>query len=298
MTELHLTDEQIASLADDSPSGPDRALLAEHLRACESCQAAFRDTVRYRAMLLADATVFRAPDADVRAARRIGEPRREAGRTRRTVAGLRWLGSPGVLAGLSAAAMLIAAVGLWQAGYRPIRSHNYTHWFEPLQQAAETASADGSIVLPGTEDVAGMTSPLHRTGYVEPNAAIESALDGLMRAYRDRPDPDVAHWLISGCLATGDVERASIYIHDARLRFPEQARFVVLDAIVAYRANDMDRAERLLQSVLEADPHNGVAMLNLALVQYESGQWDSARRTLDLVRTEFPGRRWRPGPPH
>jgi TolA-binding protein len=51
----------------------------------------------------------------------------------------------------------------------------------------------------------------------------------------------------------------------------------------------MDRAERLLQSALANDPDNGAAMLNLALVQYEMGQVDSARRTLEMVRSHFPG---------
>ncbi len=282
MTELHLTDEQLASLADGSLSVTDRGLLAEHLRSCRACQAAFHDTVRYRAMLLSDPSIFRAPDAALRVARAI--PREE----RRAVPRLRWAMSPGRLALAGAVVILVAAVGLWQAGYRPF-GHDNDRWFQPLRLAAVNASAGGSIVLPGTEDAAAATSPLHRSGYVEPSKAIESALDELTQAYRSHPDPDVAHWLITGYLATGEVERAGIYIHDARLRFPDESRFVVLDAIVAYRSNQLDRAERLLQSVLVSDPHNGAALLNLALVQYESGQMDSARRTLELVKTQFPG---------
>ena len=286
MTELHLTDEQLASLADDSLAGADRGLLIEHLRSCPACHEAFRDTVRYRAMLLSDASVFRAPDDAVRAARRIGESRRRT--ESRALPGVRWLLTPGRLAGLAAAALVVTAVGLWQAGYGPMRN-DYRDVFQPLRQAAVNASSEGSIVLPGTEDVAATSAPLYRTGRVEPDAAIQAALSELMGAYQDRPSPDIAHWLISGCLATGDVERASIYARDARLRFPADTRFTVLDAIVAYRSDDMERAERLLQSALESDPENGAAMLNLALVQYETGQLASARRTLELVRTHFPG---------
>ncbi|HET6348798.1 MAG TPA: tetratricopeptide repeat protein, partial [Candidatus Krumholzibacteria bacterium] len=58
---------------------------------------------------------------------------------------------------------------------------------------------------------------------------------------------------------------------------------------VAYRTNDLDRAENLLRTALDTNPRDGAALLNLALVQYETGQWESARRTLQLVRTEFPG---------
>ena len=76
---------------------------------------------------------------------------------------------------------------------------------------------------------------------------------------------------------------------DARLRYPGDQRFVILEALVAYRSSDMARAERLLQFALRQDPLNGVALLNLGLVQYEQGQWDIARRTFESVRTRFAG---------
>lgn len=134
-----------------------------------------------------------------------------------------------------------------------------------------------------------MTSPLHRSGYVPVDEAIASALLQLTRAYREDANPEIAHWLISGFLATGELEQARLFAEDARLRFSDDARFLVLDAIVAYRSGELDRAEQLLQTALEAEPQNGAAMLNLALVQYESGRVDSARRTLELVRSQFRG---------
>ncbi|HET6463354.1 MAG TPA: zf-HC2 domain-containing protein, partial [Candidatus Krumholzibacteria bacterium] len=63
MTDLHLTETQLAALVDESLSDGERGFLIEHLRACEHCHAAFRDTVRYRAIMMSDSTVFRAPDA-------------------------------------------------------------------------------------------------------------------------------------------------------------------------------------------------------------------------------------------
>jgi Flp pilus assembly protein TadD len=124
---------------------------------------------------------------------------------------------------------------------------------------------------------------------VQADEAINSALAGLTAAYRNAPNADMAHWLISGYLATGDVETGRLYIQDARLRFSDDTRFLVLDAIVAYRMSDMARAETLLRTALDANPRDGAALLNLALVQYESGQVDSARRTLQLVRSQFAG---------
>jgi tetratricopeptide (TPR) repeat protein len=287
MTELHLTDEQLASLADDSLSSTDRGLLREHLRSCPSCHEAFRDTVRYRAMLLSDASIFRAPDNALRVARQIGEVRRRRPEPR-TFPGLRWLMTPGALAGATAAALIVTGVALWHNSGRS-GSSEYDQFFAPIQVAAAHASSEGSILLPGAEDSTPATSAVYRTGRVEPSEAIDNALDELMRAHKNRPNPEVAHWLITGCLATGDVERAAIYAQDARLRFPEEIRFTVLDAIVAYRSEEMERAERLLQSALTNDPENGAAMLNLALVQYEMGRLEAARSTLEMVRTHFPG---------
>ncbi len=287
MTELHLTDEQLAALADGSMTETDRALLQEHVRTCNFCHDSYLDTVRYRAMLVADASIFRAPDAVVRLARSIPSRRSEVRPSTRTESRRRWFAPP-ALAGYAAAALVVAAVAMWQAGIRP-GGNRYDAYFSPLQQAAANASNEGSIILPGTEETAAAASTLHRSGIVPVDETIASALAQLTRAYREDANPEVAHWLISGYLATGDLEQARLFAQDARLRFSGDARFLVLDAIVAYRSEEFERAERLLQAALDADPNNGAALLNLALVQYETGRVESARRTLELVRSQFPG---------
>ncbi len=290
MTELHLTDEQLAALADDSMTETDRALLIEHVRSCNPCHDGYLDAVRYRAILLTDASVFRAPDGIVRLARSIAKPGASydsVERHPRAEARRRWFSAP-TLAGAALATVALAAVVMWQSGIR-IGGNRYAIYFSPLQQAAASASAEGSIVLPGTEDATAVTSSLHRSGFVAADETIAAALSQLTRAYREDANPEVAHWLISGYLATGELEQARVFTQDARLRFSEDARFLVLDAIVAYRSEEFDRAERLLQAALDAEPGNGAALLNLALVQYETGRIDSARRTLELVRSQFAG---------
>ncbi len=289
MTELHLTDEQLAALADASMPAADRALLIEHVRSCTSCHESYLDAVRYRAILLADASVFRAPDPMMRLARSIaksGNVGYDAVERHPRARSRRWFATP-ALAGAAVAVIAIAAVVLWQSGR--LGGNRYEPYFSPLQQAAVSASVEGSIVIPGTEDAAATTSSAYRSGFVAPDETIAAALAQLKKAYKDDANPEVAHWLISGYLATGDLEQARLFAEDARLRFSDDARFLVLDAIVAYRSEEFDRAERLLQAAIEADPQNGAALLNLALVQYESGQVESARRTLELVRSQFPG---------
>lgn len=280
MTDLHLTETQLAALVDESLSDGERAFLVDHLRSCEHCHAAYRDTVRYRAILMSDSTVFRAPDTVMDLARRVARP----SRSERVAPRLRWF-EPRLAAGLCAAAVVVTVSVVWYTHRQPAS----TQWLPTLRQAAASASADGSIVLPGVEEVVAATTAEHRTGFVQPDESINMALAGLTAAYRDRPNADVAHWLISGYLATGEVEKGRVYIQDARLRFPDDSRFIVLDGIVAYRTNDLDRAESLLREALDVNPRDGAALLNLALVQYEAGQWDSARRTLQAVRTEFAG---------
>lgn len=281
MTELHLTDSQLAALVDESLGDSERGFLVDHLRTCEPCHAAYRDTVRYRAMLLADSSIFRAPDAAMDRARRVAKPAPPARRAPR----LRWF-EPRLVAGLTAAAVVVIAGVAWYTHHQP---DSYAQWLPTLKQAAASASADGSIVMPGVEEIVAATTAEHRSGFVQADDAITSALAGLTTAYHDVPNADVAHWLISGYLATGDVETGRLYIQDARFRFPQDSRFLVLDAIVAYRMSDMARAETLLRTALDANPRDGAALLNLALVQYESGQWDSARRTLLLVKSQFAG---------
>jgi len=281
MTDLHLTDAQLAALVDESLGDSERSFLVEHLRTCEDCHAAYRDTVRYRAIMMADSTVFRAPDSILDLARRVAKP----SRPERTAPRLRWF-EPRLAAGLCAAAVVVTAGVVWYTHRQPASS---SQWLPTLKQAAASASAEGSIVLPGVEEVVAATSAEHRTGFVQADESITSALSGLTEAYGEHPNADIAHWLISGYLATGEVEKARLYIQDARLRFPEDSRFLVLDGIVAYRTNDLDRAENLLREALNANPRDGAALLNLALVQYENGQVDSARRTLQMVRTEFAG---------
>jgi tetratricopeptide (TPR) repeat protein len=293
MTQLHLTDDQLSGLVDGSIGETERALLKEHLHNCRSCYMAYEDALRYRAIWEVDPSVFRAPPAiaaiahetPVRARRNAEQPAREHRRQR-----FAWGSWAPALTGAVAVIAVVAAIAIWRPEVlQPPRSE-YSELFAPVRAAVEEASTGGSIVLPGTESVAGETVTAYRAGFVDADPAVTDALHDLAEAYRDdRTSPEVAHWLISGFLAVGQLENARLYVEDARRRYPGDQRFVILEAIVAYRGNDMQRAERLLQLALQRDPFNGVALLNLGLVQYEQGQWDMARRTLESVRSRFAG---------
>lgn len=287
--ELHLTEEQLSALVEGAISSSDRALLQEHVRKCEQCHAAFTDAVRYRGIWETDATVFRAPDAYMELAASIPESQPAAPaaeRPRKT-----WWPALAPALATAAVVVLVAAVAVW----RPFLPNQHDARFSaailgPIQAAVADASTAGAIVIPGGEAAAATALPMHRSGIASPDPAVVNALRQLTLAYRDNSaSPDAAHWLISGFLATGQLENARVYAQDARLRFPDDVRFALLDALVAYRSRDMSRAERLLQLVLHEDPHNGAALINLGLVQYEQGQWDAAKRTFEMARSRFAG---------
>ncbi|MDH3198123.1 MAG: tetratricopeptide repeat protein [Candidatus Krumholzibacteria bacterium] len=281
--DLHLTEEQLSILADGKLAEGEGALLRGHLRACPECSRALQDLRRYTAIWETDASVLRAP-AEL-AAFAHGLPRREraAGRPLWTTWAPR-------LAAASALVAAVAAIALWQPWRGPAGGGDYDRLLGPVQAAVETASNGGAILLPGAEATAASTLPGYRAGHADADEAVAEALRMLSQVYlAGRASADVAHWLVSGFIAVGDIETARVYAEDARLRFPDDVRFIVLEAITAYRSNEMPRAERLLQTALERDPQSGAALLNLGLVQYEQGQWDNARRTFQMVRARFAG---------
>lgn len=289
VSDRHLSQEQLALLVEGGGSESQLAWLREHLRMCPECASAYTDTLRYRAIWEADASLFRASDELVELARRVPERSMEtAHREPRAVPSF-WRSWVPALGGVAAVIALVAAAWLWMPG-KFLHNDGYAALLPPLQQAVVVASMEGSIVIPGGESAAGTTTPQYRAGTVAQDDIIAASLDRLADVYNEAPgNPDVAHWLISGYLATGQLDNADLFVVDARRRFPSDIRFIVLEALIAYRLDDMDRAERLLQTAVTANPAYGPALVNLGLVQYERGQIDAARRTFETVRVQFAG---------
>jgi len=293
----HLTDEQLAQLVDGSISDPARVLLEEHLRACRTCFGAYEDALRYRAVWSTDPAVFRAPasittiahEMPLRVARQQAEREREAD-SGALGARITWRSLIPAIGAAVVVVAMVTALALWRPDMMRPAPGEYSELFVPVKAAVEEASIGGAIMLPGGEAVAASTMPAFRSGRATASEHVSNALASLAEAYRDEDTPpEVAHWLISGFLAVGELESARLYSEDSRRRYPGDERFVILEAIVAYRSNDMKRAERLLQMALRDNPRNGAALLNLGLVQYEQGQFDVARQTLETVRQEFAG---------
>lgn len=286
MTDRHLTEEQLAILAEGGDD-PSIRLLREHVRGCDECAGALDDVVRYRALWLADPSVFRATDTLVARASAVVDGEVERRPRDRAAIPTFWRSWAPVLGSVAVVVVLVAALTIWHPlGNGP----DYASLFQPVQNAVAVASMEGAIVIPGGESAASTTIPEYRSGIATEDAIIASSLQRLAALYHRNPsNADVAHWLISGYLAVGDLDNAAVFVDDARRRFPGDIRFTVLEALVAYRLNDFDRAERLLHTAVRTDPDYGPALLNLGLVQYERGQLDSARQVFETVRTQFAG---------
>lgn len=289
VSDRHLSEEQVALLVEGGASESNLAWLREHLRMCPDCASAYTDALRYRAIWEADASIFRASDELVALARSVPGLGTETAEREPLAVPSFWRSWSPVLGGAALVVAVVAALTLWMPGQL---RHNdgYADLLPPLQRAVGVASMEGSIVIPGGEAAAGTTTPQYRAGTVVQDDIIAASLDRLADVYNNAPDnPDVAHWLVSGYLATGQLDNADLFVVDARRRFPSDIRFLVLEALIAYRLDDMDRAERLLQTAVANYPAYGPALVNLGLVQYEQGQLESARRTFETVRVQFAG---------
>ena len=289
VSDRHLSEEQLALLVEGNGSQSNLAWLREHLRMCPDCASAYTDALRYRAIWEADASIFRASDELVALARRVPDRAAETANREPLAVPSFWRSWSPVFGSVAAVIVLVAALVLWVPG-QFLHNDGYTDLLPPLQRAVVVASMEGSIVIPGGEAAAATTSPQYRAGIVAQDDIIAASLDRLADVYNDAPDnPDVAHWLISGYLATGQLDNADLFAVDARRQFPSDIRFLVLEALIAYRLDDMDRAERLLQTAVTTNPTYGTALVNLGLVQYEQGHLESARRTFETVRVQFAG---------
>jgi tetratricopeptide (TPR) repeat protein len=284
----HASHEEIASFIAGSIGEIDRARVRVHLECCEGCREAYRYAVRYRGMHNGvpadDAPSIQA----LRAAKAIAERdylRTNANRrgTRRWVAGL----GPAGRAVLTAAVVVVFVLAVvW---LRPISMDGdfdlHSEALFPITDAMVTASQRNPLVLPGVQQELGVVPATLRSGPVTVTRRLDNSLSRLALAYNAGSlSGDEAQWLIGGYVATGQIANARIFIEDARERYPEDTDLVVLEGILAYGADDLERAAALFESVLEEDEGDAVAAFNLAVVKEEAGETSDARDWFERVR--------------
>ena len=280
----HISAEGLAQLAEGSGTLTEEQW--QHLCRCRSCFAACAEAVRYRSAWLHEPESFSVPADLQRAAAAIAEPGRAADRT--LPARIGWQGrvARGLASSLSrllpprrALASVVAAVVL-VAVLLVALQRSPTHepaTLDSVRLAMVEASAAG-MILPGTESDELPSLPAYRSGLTNEDETLRNALADLARRRVEQPEnQDYAFWLVAGNLAAGQIDNAGVFVRQARQAFPDDIRLPVLEAIIAYRRSELDRAEELLREAIRRDPDDEVARFNLAILLRERGGESEAR---------------------
>jgi hypothetical protein len=288
----HASHEEIASFIEGSTGEIDTMRIRAHLQSCDRCLDAYRYAVRYRGMH-DDLPASDAPSREaVRAAKAIAQ--RDYLRDNYDRRGKRrWIANltpAGRVAFSAAAVAVFAAAVFWLRpfalgdGFDP-----YSQELTPVTTAMVTASERGQLVLPGVENDLGSAPATVRSGVARITRPLDNALAKLAVAYNDGAlASEEAQWLIGGYLATGQTENARVYIEDAHGRYPDDRDLLVLEGMLAFGQDDLERAAELFESVLQEEPDNVVAAFNLAVVKMESEDDAAARELFERVRDLAP----------
>ncbi len=261
----HVDWNDLAALAEQGGVPASEQTLA-HLAVCAECLAAYGEAVRSRDGILAGErpAVPAVPRLRV-------VPRRR-----------RWGKAAWSTGGLAAAAVLLVLLMPRQPEVFGPGDPRFA-----LQERLAELSGAGPV-YPGVERVAAGAATRYRSG----GDAATPGIDALLQPWAERfgadpADSDAAYWLSAGYLASGRLNYADDVLRRALQRHPDAAGLRHLDAVTAYRLNELDRAEDALRAILARRPADGVARFNLALIAFETQRLDEARTALrDLAADE------------
>lgn len=262
----HMSWNDLAVLAERGRDHADGAVLA-HLAVCADCLAAYGEAVRCRDAELAGVAVETGAPAPVPV--RLVPPWQRWGR-------VAW--STGSLA--AAAVLLILLLPRDPGGFGPDDPRS------ALQARLVEMSGDGPL-MPGVEQLVGVEGPRYRAGTDASAGDLDELLTPWARRFGSDPaDSEAAYWLSAGYLASGRLNYADDVLRRALQRQPQAVGLQHLDAVTAYRLNELDRAEAVLRRILAARPADGVARFNLALIEVETRRIEQARLVLDELAAD------------
>ncbi|UCG52415.1 MAG: hypothetical protein JSW58_02360, partial [Candidatus Latescibacterota bacterium] len=248
----HPTVEDIARLIEGRLGEIDRARVVAHMRTCKGCFEKYQDSAVLQGLWETGAPGFDSTKELVRAGGHVtarDSDTVDTGRVERPSVSRSWFKRPAPVAAVAAALVFVVVGGYWlgsrdRSGIPALDPSVLT----PVKAAVETASGWGPIILPGGEDGVGNNGSIYRSGYVRLDDPLNTSLTLLYEEYqRGSPSQDVAYWLVAGHVATGQIDAARDFVADARKRYPNDQRIVVVEAIVAYLDGEYDRSEKLLK---------------------------------------------------
>jgi tetratricopeptide (TPR) repeat protein len=266
--DVHLSEEELAVLADgrEPRNGPDPRL--QHLARCRSCMAAYADAVRYRAAWLARPERFTT---------RLPSRRALGWATRRRV------GNGWVLA----AASLAVAVGMTTAflGVFEVQPRSLPSGVRPVLEAASSTG----LVLPGGHAGAAPVSSSYRSNPPVPQAAADAIEDMRVRYENGERSLDHLFALSDALIAARQIDLARDYTAEGLRLAPSDPRFLLLAGILADLDGAPERAEQLLRAARREAPHDPTVALDLGLILVENRGLAAAAPLLREVIANVPG---------
>ena len=268
----HLTEEQLAELAERGTHPTRDEPAIRHLARCRTCMAAYADAVRYRGAWLAVPELFESKGQLPSAERR---PVRVAGIG--PAARVAWIG-------VAAGVVVAAAVGLHFA-----RQPSVTDPLPPGALAQLLVRSSGAdLVYPGGEAGAALQATPYRSGLPD-SGEFEVAIDSLRLRYEHGArQPSDLYLLSATLLAAGRLDLASDYVAEGRATAPKDARFLVLAAMLSRRQGDDAGALQQLREARKLAPRDLTLMLDHAMLLSESGANEEATTLLREVIRRAP----------
>ncbi len=162
----------------------------------------------------------------------------------------------------------------------------------PVRAAIETASKWGRIVIPGGEESLNGRVTVYRSGSVPLNDSLMISLNYLYETYQQGgPSREVTYWLMAGYVATGQVDAARdlLVSDEERTEYLSDSSIAILEALIAYMDGKYNKSEALFRKILEVEPDNPVAGINLAIVLDEQGDDEEAREILLRIQDHHAG---------
>jgi len=269
----HLTSDELALLAEGR-AGEAAINFREHLAHCKDCFQAYHDAVEFRAQSLVGQEPA-APSELLQNGRNIPFRRSVgAGVTRKP----HWR----IIVASVAAVVVIGAAWMFFGPRETGKTSLPVSDVAVLGDLVADASAKG-LVFPETPEVrSGRT--VYRSGDLGSSPDVRRIVERLRMLEKEgKATPDDLFWLASAELASGNLERARLYLTKAEGN--TDPRLLKLRGILAYRESDLTDAERDLREVISKYPNDAETELNLGLVLLaEAGKGPEAAQFLQRAR--------------
>ncbi len=239
--------------------------------ACRECYATYAESVRGRGEWLLAQSRQERPGSRAPVRRMRPFPRRRI-----------------AVWGIAAAVLALVAWGVVRQ-IDPGKVETWSADAAPVMDLVARSSASG-LLFPETTPYSGPAGDFRGPAPGSDAATVDRALGRLLHRYETgEGSADAAYWLVAGVLARGRLDDARVLLAETSARHPDDSRFEVLGAILAFRGNNLNRARSILESVVSRDPKNAVAWTNLGAARAALGLPGQAREAWDRARAAAPG---------